>query len=546
MKVKGIKILAFTTAMCFLMTACTSSPPEDKTSNVPESKTNTSDTASKDEALPKEKDYSEHMVISHALVGQLEGVDYNGDALAKVFEDKLNFEWESVNLTWDSWKEKANIWINSNDLPDMMQWDFNYADYMNYTGQELLRKLPDDWRERWPNVARIAEVSGINETLDKKSNGTYFIPKATYFNAPTDPVITHNSLILRKDWLKTAGLEQKDAYTVNELMEFARLVKKADPAGNGRTIPIDGVISDLSYIFMEQANVNFTNFYAGSDGKYKWGPADPGTLEGLKLWQQAYKEGLLNKDFYSESIMVGDNFYSGISGSMFGSCTAHSINLIYDEYTKASKRDPAADLQVSFMVDEEGKHNTREIKNFWTGTIISPKVSEEKFERIMDILDFSASDEGQNLTRLGIEGVDYSMDASGTATILREKNPDGSYPILSDKYPSLLSLFNNLSILPDDFSLRDPTIAPERLKVVSNGFAKKKELGIDKGTVPALDWDLIFFTSPTFEKFQPNYTEEYAKLVLAEGDLEANWKAWIESKSTPVTTILEELNSMKK
>ena len=46
--------------------------------------------------------------------------------------------------------EKIFIWINSNDMPDFVMWDFNCGDYINYTEQGLIRQLPDGWKDRWP------------------------------------------------------------------------------------------------------------------------------------------------------------------------------------------------------------------------------------------------------------------------------------------------------------------------------------------------------------------------------------------------------------
>ena len=48
-------------------------------------------------------------------------------------------------------------------------------------------------------------------------------------------------------------------------------------------------------------------FYKGEDGKYHWGPADPETLTGLKLMQKAYKEGLLNPEYYTWKNSEGNN-----------------------------------------------------------------------------------------------------------------------------------------------------------------------------------------------------------------------------------------------
>ena len=486
--------------------------------------------------------YDEHMVISFALVGQNESVDYNGDDLAHAFTDKFNYEFESINLTWDNWKEKCNIWINSNDMPDMLQWDFNYAEYVNYVDQELFYKFPDNWEERWPNLAKVNRVAGLQDYLDEKVGGTYFLAKPVYFSAPTDPIITHNSVYIRSDWAKDAGIEVKSAYTVEELMDYARAIKSADLAGNGRTIPLDGTSDELMWIFMEQANVNFRTFYPDSDGVYHWGPAEEGTLEGLKLWKQAYEDGLLNKDFYVDGIMPSDNFDNGISGARYGSCTAHIINLAFDSFKKGCGKDPLSSIGVAHMLGDDGNYHTTEIKNFWTGTVLSPKLSDSKYERIMDIMDFSASDEGQDLTRLGFEGVDYKKDANGEVTILRDKTEDGNFILLSDKYPSLLSLYNNLTVLPDDFAMRDPSVAPERLQVINDMFASKDKLGIQKGTVQNYDWNYSFFTSPAKEKFALDYADEFAQLVLMDGDLETNWKNWCSQNETIVNTILGELN----
>ena len=42
-----------------------------------------------------------------------------------------------------------------------------------------------------------------------------------------------------------------------------------------------------------------------------------------------------------------------------------------------------------------------------------------------------------------------------------------------------------------------------------------------------------------------NYANEYAQLVVKDGDLEQNWKEWVESKMPLIQPVLDELNSMK-
>ena len=58
-----------------------------------------------------------------------------------------------------------------------------------------------------------------------------------------------------------------------------------------------------------------------------------------------------------------------------------------------------------------------------------------------------------------------------------------------------------------------------------------------------IDWDLNFFTSPNYEKTKYKYGEEFAKLIVMDGDIEANWRAWVEEKMPQVNVVLDEINA---
>jgi putative aldouronate transport system substrate-binding protein len=93
----------------------------------------------------------------------------------------------------------------------------------------------------------------------------------------------------------------KDYYTATELMEYARLIIAKDPGNTGGKVT--GLEFPTSYAYMAFVAPNSaycatgSEFYIGEDGKYQWGPANQETLAGLKLFRQAYDEGLLNPEF---------------------------------------------------------------------------------------------------------------------------------------------------------------------------------------------------------------------------------------------------------
>ena len=39
----------------------------------------------------------------------------------------------------------------------MAHWGFNYGELVDYAAQDAVYRFPDDWKERWPNVAASQE-----------------------------------------------------------------------------------------------------------------------------------------------------------------------------------------------------------------------------------------------------------------------------------------------------------------------------------------------------------------------------------------------------
>ena len=53
-------------------------------------------------------------------------------------------------------------------MPDAMFWNFNYADYKNYTSQGLIKQLPADYESKYPNLTKAINRSGIAPYLKQK------------------------------------------------------------------------------------------------------------------------------------------------------------------------------------------------------------------------------------------------------------------------------------------------------------------------------------------------------------------------------------------
>ena len=121
------------------------------------------------------RDYSEPIKISFAGVQVTDGLDYNhGNDYYEWWTDTFNIEWDITSLAWDNWTERMNTWINADDLPDWSVWNFNAGDAANYADQGLVKCMPDDWKEQYPNLAAAASCSEANAHYEELYGGMYY------------------------------------------------------------------------------------------------------------------------------------------------------------------------------------------------------------------------------------------------------------------------------------------------------------------------------------------------------------------------------------
>lgn len=514
---------AVATAMALNLMACASKAPDSS------------------ESLT-EGGYDETREISIAVLDNVTDEEWEND-YHTYFKDKFNIEWDYNYVEWGSWDEKLRVWINSDDLPDVSIWNYNYTDFANYADQELLYKFPEDWKERWPNAAKAYASSPLNLELEERFGGTYIMLRPVFvYNAQTDPIVNQIGVAaLRKDWAEAVGFEIKDQYTVAETMEYARLIKEKDPGNIGANlIPLAlDPANAMTHFVSSQVNHgrDETAIYKNEEGVYTWGPGEEEVLEALKVYQQAYREGLLHPEFYLLNDDDKDKFYINGTAAMYQMGGVADFRQTCDtEMRNNLNLDSDEVVQNAIVLGDDGKyHNIVMGSNYWSSLIFSPNISEENFERMMDMIDFTCTEEGQIICNMGFEGVDWEMQDGTPVSILPEDTS------IYDKYGARIE---SIYILEDDFAVVNPAIKPEYRETMN----QLAQLKLDKaeGEYSEIDWDMEFYTSKAKDQAQLDYKTEYANLIVQPGDLEENWKAWVEEKMVLIQPYLDELNAMGK
>ncbi len=551
---KSKKLIAALLASLMVLSTAACSDGETQSSSSQQSGTNSSaagETSSVETSdTGEEGTYDTHVDLSWYKEG-ITGheINYDGDAFGQFWQDKFNVTIDLTAATMDGsdWSERLRIWINSGDMPDVAHWAFNYGELADYAAQDAVYRFPDDWKERWPNAAKTQSYVPGAEIAEENLGGTYVLFRTIFANhRPAERLSYHCLLYMRKDWMEACGVEIKETYSPSELVEIAEKFRDQDPGGLGsQLVPISIHTYDMLKLY---PGTDFTpamdGYYKDENGQFQWAPADERTLESLKKYQNLYTSGLLDPEFYTLTRYEGtEKFYiGGTAGIVLDDGMGYMIqSRMEDGLQKNLGLDPDEVMHIAQLVGEDGKYHYREDMNFYGSIIFSPNLTDEEFERAMDILDFCSTEEGQEIINMGFEGEDWELDENGEyVSLLPNEITGNASSILGSKYPSADVFFGGI-IVGDDFQFVTPNYTKETRDIISHFYELRDELS-DETTLLPREYDYEFYSSRAKTQANMDLSGEYAQLILKEGDLETNWKNWVDEKMQLVQPFLDELN----
>lgn len=494
-----------------------------------------------------ENAYSKRIKFSASSINLPEQVSFMDDAVYKAFDDKFNFEYDLFNITWETWSERDRLWIISGDMPDMLFWDFNLKDYNSFSNQGLIKALPDDLETKYPNLAKEMDKTGIANYLKNKNedNKLYMIPNVIYLNPPTkttDIIIDPKVVYYRKDWAKTVGIEVGDKITIEELAKLATAFIEQDPGknGEGKTIGISAPPSNIDSLFVRSFNTYYDTFHKAASNSYIWGGTEDSTLQGIKELKKYYESGIIDSDYYAyKGKEHYEKFDNGIAGIFFDGASAANVNERLKAFGTANPDLNASDaIGLVTVVGPDGKyHGAPDILNYWSGLLFNPDISDEKMDRILSILDYTCTEEGQRLINCGIEGKDYVLK-DGNLEITRDKDKNGNFLPIADLYPSA-DFFSTKGVLPDDWSARDPSLPSEAREEAIKMF-QVKELNMD---LVEPNYEITLFDGEKKLSFPLRIDDIITNMVLSDGNLDEEWNSFITENKSKIDEVVDEINS---
>lgn len=392
---KAIALLLTTAMSVTLLAGCGSTPAETPA----DEKTAAEATTDKAEAEAPATDNGERPTIT--FFDKNSGSKLFDDPVALEMMERTGINIEVVNPSGDP-GEKLALMLAGQDYPDIVLMDRGSDIVNKYIEAGALVNLSEHM-DKLPNV-----VDMYGETLNKTrwtDGNNYYL--SNWYGPDPDPV---NGFILRYDLMcELVGKERAESpepFTTSEILEVFRDYMEKYPEVDGKkTYPL---------IQSEDPRGTFLGMYGvktyyEKDGQLFWDIRDPRYLEAMKFLNQLYREGMMDPEWVSNNGELHQQKLSsgiclGFAGNYWGAWSPNTA-------LNASVGPDANYLSYKVVPDGYDPDKTSlggRSSLGWDAIAITNNCKD--LDAALKLVDFCASQEGQDLMLWGIEGQDYTIE----------------------------------------------------------------------------------------------------------------------------------------
>ena len=508
-----------------LLPSCISGPEEQASSQAPSSS------------------YTEHMEISVAYWNIREMASRNDrpDAIQQLIEDRFNISLELTDVSWFDYEDRYNVMAATNSLPDVFATNMTNgagaslaSSLKSLVNKKAIRALPEDL-SNYPEVQEVLQMVQGNVTQLYGKN--YTIPRTSF----EDQLLSSSDagLLVRKDWMETLGIS--DPQSLEEFQRMLVAFVKEDPDGNGRSDTIGLNVNNRQamgkWVILGIAPECNVYSWVERNGEFIPCFVTPEFEPVVSVYRELYSSGALDPDFHlkktDDAVL---DFVQGKLGALEYKSSPSALSEIVTQW-KMYQQKPFEECVklLHIFPAPDGKRYSNSSSPAWSESAFSSKVDDEKMGRILSIYEFLLSEEGWRLTRLGIEGQDYTSSSqemsdgniqiSGFRSLLGNTG-DGFSQALREKYPSL-ELFSSLASWggnKNDFAYNDVNVQRygESVMELSNeelSWNRENTIQIER---PFWFYSLLQDGNSSFSTAR--MLDDLTRVIIGDGDPVEEWR----------------------
>ena len=338
----------------------------------------------------------------------------DGDRIIAFINEKLDIEL-NVEYVPEGSTEKVNIAMASGDFPDIVTGDYGTTATQGWIENGMVISL-NQYMDKYPNLKAWLENYSWSAV-----NGEYYgLPFITQYNVA-------NSLIaMRGDWLEKLGL--KYPANLDEMKAVLNAFTFDDPDGDGQqnTYGFSGQkpIANFDWVFYAYGR-QYGDYELDAEGKVIPFFEHESFIPAMTYIKELWDAGVVDPEFVlNDNAKLEEKFFQGKIGAMVKPMYRHVARI--ENSTKALNPDatlvyglpPVGPDGVSFGLSKAGR----------TGMMTCVTAACKDPEKAVAFLDLMVSPEGNDLVRLGLEGIHYTRNGDEITMNEEERAKDAFSP----------------------------------------------------------------------------------------------------------------------
>ena len=412
----------------------TAAAPSEETSTAAPDTQNEIETAEETQAQASDP-YTEIYINDFSTFYEFEwagiGMQYGGDAMADFVREKFNF---NVNLG-PSDASSMLLRMISDDLPHQFANSYSSVFYSQCIADDYAFRLPDELLKKFPLLWEYVNRGVLSNFERETRSARYSIPSLDLSGEGWGAAMGMG-WHWRKDWAERLGLAEPK--TMDDLYDVLRAFTFNDPTGTGR---ITYGITDKIWAAHILPWVDFYNWYK-VDGKWIPGYMTEEMVEGMKYWNRASNDGILDpENFLSNS---RDMWAQGAVGAGIFHADGYWINQVMHLAFKGAN--PDIDPYGTYGLIGPFTVNPGDTP-YWQwnsqpyNRVFDSKMTDDQMIRMLAYYEWTLSPEGRDFLAYGFLGVDWYINEDGLAVEDREIDPETRAMVaLWNVYPTMGAL----------------------------------------------------------------------------------------------------------
>lgn len=412
MRKKQVLSLTLAALMAASVTACGGGGTAEKT----ESK----ETTAKTEAASKDSKDGKNVPLRWLTTGDAAAKAIKSDdRIVAAINEKLGIDL-TVEIVPESNTEKVNVAMASGDFPDIVTGAYGTSATQQWIDDGMVIPL-NKYFDTMPNIKSWLESEYQWSAIDGQYYGLPFI---TQFS------VANSLIVMRQDWLDKLGLSYPK--TLDDMKTVLLAFTNDDPDGNGKndtygyTAQKPGnttAATPFDWVFFAYG-LPYGDYSLNENGEVIPIFEDPSFIPSMN-----YIKDLWDLKVIDPELMLNDQpkkeekFYQGKCGAMlaplFRHVTRHetSVQALYPDAT------------ICYDLPPTGPEGARGLnKQGKDGMMTCITTACKNQDKAAEFIDFMVSKEGNDLLRLGIEGIHYTKDGDKIVFNEEERAKDAFAP----------------------------------------------------------------------------------------------------------------------